>query len=105
MKNKSKRAVENELMQPKHEEIVQGDPNEQELETRRLNMANILAGVFRNFSNYGLTPRLIEALEDHPASRWHGQNGGKITMQELAEFMLQVAGYIFSPKNREAGDE
>ena len=92
-------------MQPKHEDIVQGDSKEQELETRRLYMSYILAVVFTNFGNCGLTPSLIEALEDHPASRWHGENGGKITMQELEEFMLQVAGYIFSPKNKEAVDE
>ena len=79
--------------------------DEIEVWTKQMNMANILASVFGNFRNYGLNPGLRKLIEEDPTYIWSGQNGRKITRQDLAEFMLQVAGCVFSPKNEKVDDE
>ena len=79
--------------------------DKKEVWSKQMNMSNIMASVFMNFRNYGLNPGLRKLVEEDPAYRWDGRDYGKITMQYLAEFMLQVSGCIFSPKNEEVDNE
>jgi len=71
---------------------------------KQIRMANILASPFHYFNHIGLNSDLGEKMKMH-IEYTHQQ--GDITMQDLAEFYLQVGACIFSPQkeNEEADDE
>ena len=85
--------------------MVQMTNEERLVRSKQINMANILTSVFMNFRNYGINPGLRKLVEEDHTYRWDGREYGKITMQDLAEFMLQVGGCLFSPKNEKVDDE
>jgi hypothetical protein len=80
---------------------------QEDLEWKQINMGLIMASAFTSFRQYGFSPDLRKDVERNPAYRNHVEGISKITMQDLAEFYLQVGGCIFSPqeKEQEADDE
>ncbi len=76
------------------------------LRMKQIDMADVLASVFMNFRNYRLTPDLRKLIEEHPCYLQGAGHDWTITMQDLAEFLFQVAGCVFSqPKEKTTGDE
>jgi hypothetical protein len=85
--------------------VKQMTREEYELESRQCRMANILATPFMNFNRIGLNSGLRQSAEGHSSFIRPLSGTPEITMQELAEFYLQVGDCIFSPKNEKVDDE
>ncbi len=70
---------------------------QRDLRMKQINMADVLATVFMNFRRYRLTPDLRKLIEEHPCYLQGAGYDCNITMPDLAEFLFQVAGCVFSP--------
>jgi hypothetical protein len=82
------------------------ETNEQrDLRMKRNNMNCILSTVFMNMGRYGLTPDLRKLIEEHPCYLQGAGYDWTITMQDLAEYLFQIAGCVFSePKEKTTGE-